>query len=58
MLIIGAIMYATSGGEEENMNKAKRVIIATIVGIVIIYGAFAMVSTVISGRLSDVGVIT
>lgn len=55
MLIAGAIMYATAGGEEESMNKAKRLIVATVVGIIVIYGAFAIVSTVISSRLTEVG---
>ena len=55
MLIAGAIMYATSGGEVENMNKAKRLIIATLAGIVIIYGAFAIVSSVIASKLTEVG---
>lgn len=55
ILIGGAIMYATAGGDEEKMNKAKRLIIATVVGILIIYGAFALVSTVLSSRLEDIG---
>ncbi len=57
MLIAGAIMYATAGGEDERMQKAKRVLLATVVGIVIIYGAFALISTVISSRLSEIGII-
>ncbi|MFH1533418.1 MAG: hypothetical protein ABID64_00625 [Nitrospirota bacterium] len=55
MLIAGAIMYATAGGEEEKMNEAKRLIIATIAGIIIIYGAFAIVSTIIASKLTEVG---
>ncbi|MBI5152507.1 hypothetical protein HZA39_03160 [Candidatus Peregrinibacteria bacterium] len=51
-LIVGAIMYITAGGEEEKMNKAKRVIIAAAIGIIIIYGAFAIVSTVISRKFT------
>lgn len=51
-LIAGAIMYITAGGEEEGMNKAKRVIIASAIGIIIIYGAFAIVSTVISRKFA------
>lgn len=51
-LIVGAIMYITAGGEEEKMNKAKRVIIAAAIGIIIIYGAFAIVSTVISRKFA------
>ncbi len=55
MLIAGAIMYATAGGEEEKMNQAKRLIVATIAGIIIIYGAFAVVSTIIASKLTEVG---
>lgn len=57
MLIVGAIMYALAGGEEERMEKAKRLIIAAVVGIVLIFGAFAIVSTVISSQLTEIGVL-
>lgn len=57
MLIAGAIMYATAGGEEEKMNQAKRLIVATLIGIIIIYGAFALVSSVIASRLTEIGAI-
>jgi len=57
MLIVSAVMYATAGGKEEDMEKAKRVIITTVVGILIIYGAFALVSTIITGKLADAGAI-
>ena len=55
MLIVGAVMYATSGGEEEQMSKAKRVLISSAIGVVLIFGAFAIVSTVVAGRLQDIG---
>lgn len=55
MLLAGAIMYIVSRGEEEQMNKAKRLILAAVVGIVLIFGAFAIVNVVISGRLEDIG---
>ncbi|MFC1616342.1 hypothetical protein ACFL21_04325 [Patescibacteria group bacterium] len=58
MLIASAVMYATAGGDEERMNKAKRIIIATVIAIVIIFGAFAVVSTIISGQLNNIGAIT
>lgn len=51
MLIVGAIMYVTAGGEEERMNKAKRLLTATVIGIIMIFGAFALVSTILSGSL-------
>ncbi len=58
LLIAGAIMYATAGGEQDRMDKAKRLILATVIGIVIIYGAFALVNTVIYSRLTDIGIFT
>jgi hypothetical protein len=45
-------MYITSGGEDDKMQKAKRMMIATVVGIMIIYGAFAVVSTILSGSFN------
>ncbi|MBI4232285.1 hypothetical protein HY605_03560 [Candidatus Peregrinibacteria bacterium] len=57
MLLIGAIMYATAGGEEEALNKAKRVLLTVGIGIILIFGAFAIVSTVVSGRLEDLNAI-
>ena len=51
LILIGAsIMYMTSGGEEEKQTQAKRAIIAAAIGVLIIYGAFGIVSTVVSGR--------
>lgn len=57
MLIVGAIMYATAGGQDENMQKAKRIIITSAIGLAIIFGAFALVSTVLSGRLENIGTV-
>lgn len=57
MLIVGAVMYATAGGEDEKMQKAKRLLVATAFGIILIYGSFALVSTVITGRLQDLEVL-
>lgn len=48
-LIIGAIMYLTAFGDEEKTGKAKKIIFNSILALLIIYGAFAIVSTVISG---------
>lgn len=55
MLIIGAIMFATAGGNDESMQKAKRILIASAIGLVLIFGAFAIVRTVLAGRLENVG---
>lgn len=52
MLVVASLMYLAAGGEQEKMEKAKRIIIAVVIGLVIIYGAFALVNTVVLGRLS------
>ena len=52
VLIAGAIMYATAGGNDEKMGKAKRMIMLAIVGMILIYGAFAIISTIISGQFT------
>lgn len=57
MLIAAAIMYVTARGEDDQMQKAKRLLTAIVIGIIIIYGAFAFVNTIILSRLSEIGVI-
>lgn len=52
VLIIGGVLYATAGGDEEKMKKAKRMIMLAIAGLALIFGAFAIVGTVISGQFS------
>lgn len=49
VLIAGAVMYMTAAGDDGKMGTAKRMITTALIGIIIIYGAFAIVSTVISG---------
>lgn len=48
-LIVGAVMYLTAFGEEEKSTKAKKIIYNSVLALLIIYGAFAIVSTFISG---------
>ena len=49
MLIVGGILYATSAGDDEKMNRAKKLIVNTLLGVIIIYFAYALVATFISG---------
>jgi hypothetical protein len=49
-LVAGGIMYMTAMGDDAKMGKAKKIITASIMGIVIVYAAFAIVSTFIAGR--------
>jgi len=50
--IYAGFMYLTSLDNEERMNRAKRMIIGGITGIVIIYAAFAIVNSITSSDLS------
>ena len=48
-LIYGGFMYITSSGNEQNVDKAKKIIMYAVVGIVIILLAFALVNTILGG---------
>ncbi len=50
VIVAGGIMYITAGDNAESQSKAKRMIMLALGGIIIIYGAFAIVSTFISGQ--------
>ncbi|MBU1151978.1 pilin [Patescibacteria group bacterium] len=58
LLIVAAILYATSGGNEEQMDQAKRIVFTTVIAIAIIYGAFAFVSTILVGRFETAAQLT
>ncbi len=49
-LLAGGVMYMTAAGQEDRMTTAKRLILAALAGIIIMYGAFAIVSTFIAGQ--------
>jgi cytochrome bd-type quinol oxidase subunit 2 len=51
-LLAGGVMYLTAAGEEEKMNKAKKLITMALIGIIIIYGAFSIVSTIVMGNFA------
>ena len=48
-LIVGGVMYIAAFGDEELTGKAKKIIVNSMIALLIIYGAFALVSTFISG---------
>lgn len=48
-MVAGGFLYVTAGGDEERTGLAKKIIFNSIIGVIIIYGAFALVSTVIAG---------
>lgn len=50
VIVAGGVMYMTANGNSETQEKAKRMIFLALIAILIIYGAFAVVSTFISGQ--------
>lgn len=49
MVIYGGITYVTSAGNQESVEKAKKIIMYAIIGIIIVLISFALVNTIISG---------
>ncbi len=52
VIVAGGVMYITSAGNTETQEKAKRMITLAIIAFIIIYGAFAIVSTFVNGSFS------
>lgn len=49
MIIYGGVLYVTAAGNQENIDKGKKIIMYAVVGIVIILLAFALVNTLLGG---------
>lgn len=47
--IVGAIMYAVAGGEDEKVGKAKKVMIWTVVGLLIAIFSWSIVNILLTG---------
>lgn len=50
-MVGGGLMYAMAGGDEEKSGKAKKILMNSVLGALLIYGAFAIVTTIISGQI-------
>ena len=53
-LVAGAIMYILAAGDDEKIGKAKKIITWALVGLILIYGAFAIVSTFITRQFNGI----
>lgn len=49
MVIYGGVLYVTAAGNQESIDKGKKIIMYAVIGIVIILLAFALVNTLLSG---------
>ncbi len=52
LILVGGIMYMTAAGVPEAQGKAKKMVTMALVALVVIYGAFAVVSTFITGQFN------
>jgi len=53
MIVYGGVVYATSLGNEERVNMAKRVLTYSFIGVLIIASAFAVSSYVVPALFGD-----
>lgn len=47
MVIYGGFLYVSSAGNEDNVGKAKKILLYSVIGIVIIVASFAFVNTIL-----------
>ena len=48
MIIYGGVLYVTSAGNDENVGKAKNILLYAVIGIVVILLSFAIVNTILT----------
>ncbi len=58
MVIYGGILYVVSAGNDENVGKAKKILLYAVVGIVIILLSFALINTILGAGLAGGGTTT
>lgn len=51
MVIYGGILYVTSAGNDDNVGKAKKILLYAAIGIVIILISFALINTILGAGL-------
>ncbi|MEK7528141.1 MAG: pilin [Patescibacteria group bacterium] len=53
-LVAGGVLYMVARGDDQKIESAKKIMLWSLLGIVIIYGAFGIVSTIIAGRFEGI----
>lgn len=56
MVIYGGFLYVSSAGNEENVNKAKKILLYAVVGIIVIIVSFALVNSLLTAGGQERGV--
>lgn len=58
MVIYGGILYVTSAGNDENVGKAKKILLYAAIGIVIIMVSYALVNTILGAGAGTTTTVT
>lgn len=56
MIIFGGVTYVTAAGKQESIDNAKKIILYSLVGIIIILLSFAIVNTVLGAGMGGAAV--
>lgn len=56
LMVYGGFVWMTARGNEENIEKARKMIIAAVIGIAIIVGAYAITSFIVGAAVKGAGV--
>jgi hypothetical protein len=56
LILYGGFVWMTAAGNEENIKKAKKILIGGVIGLLIVLSAFAIASWIISAILEATGV--
>jgi len=55
MVIYGGVLYVTSAGNDENVGKAKKILLYAGIGVILIMISFALVSTILGAASTGGG---
>lgn len=55
LMVYGGFLYMTGGGKEDKVKKAKDIIIAAVIGLVIVFSAYAIATFVLNAITSSSG---
>lgn len=55
LIIYGGFMWMTAGGSEEKVSKAKKVITNAMIGLIIVFAAYAVTNFVVSSVIGAAG---
>lgn len=47
-LVISGVWYMTAGGDEDRVRLAKRMAVASVIGIIVVVGALVMVTQIVN----------